>query len=63
MSSEQPAVPHMLLCPGPVLHAVTCVRAEELDSEQRCHSDCALCFPEPSWTRWSTGRVFWPWST
>lgn len=63
VSLEQPAVLHMLLCPGPILHPVTCVRAEELGSQQRCHSDRALCFPGPSWIRWSTGRVSWPWST
>lgn len=63
VSLEQSAVLHMLLCPGPILHPVTCVRAEELGSQQKCHSDRALCFPGPSWTRWSTGRVSWPWST
>lgn len=70
MSLEQPAVPHGLLCAGPVLHPVTRVRAEELGSQQTADtahtvglSDHALCFPGPSWTRWSTGRVFWPWST
>lgn len=29
MSLEQPTVSHVLLCPGPVLHLVMCVRAEE----------------------------------
>lgn len=63
MSLEQPTLPHMLLCPGPVLHPVMCVRAEEPGSQRRCPPDRALCSPGLSWTRWSTGRASWPWST
>lgn len=51
MSLEQPTVPHMLLHPGPVLHPVMCVRAEEPGLQRWCHPDRALCSPGPSWTR------------
>jgi len=53
----------MLLRPGPVLHLVVCVRAEESGSQRWCRPDHAVCSPGPSWTRWSTGRASWPWST